>query len=168
MNRVLFIFILCFLNSCGDGDLIIETIDFNDTSITFCESATTTNSTLFFKLKTTEALILTLKSGLLKNEVSNDTIKSAVPGESQIVYRSFTDDISKKYFCDAVPPISPTVTEEYQAEGGEVYITTVQSANDTTIYEHRIELSGISLVNSQGQRITDLRINDFGTVTTKE
>ncbi len=167
MNRVLFIFILCFLNSCGDGDLIIETIDFNDTSMAFCESTTTTNSTLFFKLKTTEALILNLKSGLLKNEVSADTIKSAVPGESQLVYRTFTDKISKNYFCDAVPPISPTVVEEYQAEGGEVYITTVQSASDTTIYEHRIELSNISLVNSQGQRITDLRINDFGTVTTK-
>ena len=112
MKRVLFIFILCFLNSCGDGDLIIETIDFNDTSITFCESTTTTSSTLFFKLKTTEALILKLKSGLLKNEVSTDTIKSAVPGESQLVYRSFTDDIAKNYFCDAVPPISPTVVEE--------------------------------------------------------
>jgi hypothetical protein len=135
--------------------------------MTFCESTTNTNSTLFFKLKTTEALILNLKSGLLKNEVSADTIKSAVPGESQLVYRTFTDKISKNYFCDAVPPISPTVVEEYQAEGGEVYITTVQSASDTTIYEHRIELSNISLVNSQGQRITDLRINDFGTVTTK-
>lgn len=168
MKRVLLIFILCLFNSCDDGDLVIETIDFNDTSITFCESTTTISSTLFFKLNTAEALILELQSGVLKNEVSADTIKSAIPGQSQLVYRTFSDDISKNYFCDAVPPISPTVVEEFEGEGGEVFITTVQSESDTTVYEHKIELSGVSLVNSKGLRITDLRINDFGTITTKE
>lgn len=168
MNRVFLIFIFCFFNSCDDGDLIIETIDFNDTSITFCESTTTISSTLFFKLNSAEALVLELQSGILKNEVSADTIKSAIPGESQLIYRTFSDNISKNYFCDAVPPITPTVVEEYEGEGGEVFITTVQSESDSTIYEHKIELSGISLVNAEGLRITDLRINDFGTITTKE
>ena len=168
MNRVFLIFILCFFNSCDDGDLIIETIDFNDISISFCESATTVNSTLFFKIKTTEALVLELQSGLLKNEVSADTIVSTVPGQSQLIYRTFSDNVSSNYFCDAVPPIIPTVSDEFEAESGEVLITTVQSENDSTIFEHKIELSGISFVNSSGQRITDLRINDFGTITTEE
>lgn len=168
MNRVFLIFILCFFNSCDDGDLIIETIDFNDTSISFCESTTTVNSTLFFKIKTTEALVLELQSGLLKNEVSADTIVSTVPGQSQLIYRTFSDNVSSNYFCDAVPPIIPTVSDEFEAESGEVLITTVQSENDSTIFEHKIELSGISLVNPLGQRITDLRINDFGTITTQE
>ncbi|MEP0132766.1 MAG: hypothetical protein ABJJ25_11175 [Eudoraea sp.] len=168
MKRVFLIFIFCFFSSCDDGDLIIETIDFNDVSITFCESTTTINSTLFFKLNTAEALVLELQSGILKNEVSADTIKSAIPGQSQLIYRTFSDNISKNYFCDAVPPVTPTVVEEYEGEGGEVFITTVQSESDTTIYEHKIELSGISLVNEEGLRITDLRINDFGTITTKE
>ena len=154
MNRILLIFILCFFSSCDDGDLIIETIDFNDTSITFCESTTTVNSTLFFKLNTAEALILELQS--------------AIPGQSLLTYRTFSDNVSKNYFCDAVPPITPTVVEEFEGQGGEVFITTVQSESDTTIYEHKIELSGISLVNSEGLRITDLIINDFGTITTKE
>lgn len=168
MKRVWLILILCFFNACDDGDLVIETIDFNDTSITFCESTTTINSTLFFKLNTTDALILELQSDVLKNEVSADTIKSAIPGQSQLVYRTFSEDISKNYFCDAVPPISPTVVEEFEGEGGEVFITTVQSESDTTIYEHKIELSGVSLVNSEGLRISDLTINDFGTITTQE
>jgi len=168
MKRVLLIFILCFFNACDDGDLVIETIDFNDTSITFCESTTTINSTLFFKLNTTDALILELQSDVLKNEVSADTIRSAIPGQSQLVYRTFSEDISKNYFCDAVPPISPTVVEEFEGEGGEVFITTVQSESDTTVYEHKIELSGVSLVNSEGLRISDLTINDFGTITTQE
>jgi hypothetical protein len=168
MNRVFLVFVLCFICSCNDGDVIIETIDFDETSITFCESTTTTSSTLFFKLNTAEALVLELASGLIKNEVSEDTIRSAIPGQSQLIYRTFSDNISENYFCDAVPPVIPTVTEEYEGEGGEVLITTIQSENDSTLYEHKIELSGVSLVNALGQRITDLRINDFGTITTQE
>lgn len=168
MNRVLLVFILCFFCSCDDGDLIIETIDFNDTSISFCESTATVNSTLFFKIQTTEALVLQLQSGLLKNEVSADTIISAVPGQSQLTYRTFTENVSNNYFCDVVPPVIPTVTDEFEGERGEVLITTVQNENDSTIFELKIELSGISFVNSSGQRITDLRINDFGTITTQE
>jgi len=168
MNRVFLFFIFCFFNSCDDGDLIIEAVDFNDISITFCESTTTINSTLFFKLNSAEALVLELQSGILKNEVSTDTIKSAIPGQSQLIYRTFSDNISNNYFCDAVPPITPTVVEEFEGEGGDVFITTVKSESDSTIYEHKIELSGISLVNAEGQRISDLQINDFGTITTKE
>ena len=168
MNRVFLIFIFCFINSCDDGDLIIEAVDFNDISITFCESTTTINSTLFFKLNSVEALVLELQSGILKNEVSTDTIKSAIPGQSQLIYRTFSDNISNNYFCDAVPPITPTVVEEFEGEGGDVFITTVKSESDSTIYEHKIELSGISLVNAEGQRISDLQINEFGTITTQE
>lgn len=168
MNRVFLIFIFCFFNSCDDGDLIIEAVDFNDISITFCESTTTINSTLFFKLNSAEALVLELQSGILKNEVSTDTIKSAIPGQSQLIYRTFSDNISNNYFCDAVPSITPTVVEEFEGEGGDVFITTVKSESDSTIYEHKIELSGISLVNAEGQRISDLQINDFGTITTTE
>ena len=168
MNRVILVFILCFFYSCDDGDLVIETIDFNDTSISFCESTTTINSTLFFKIQTTEALVLELQSGLLKNEASTDTIVSAIPGQSQLIYRTFTENVSSNYFCDVVPPVIPTVTDEFDAEKGEVLITTVQSENDSTVFEHKIELSGVSFVNITGQRITDLRINDFGTITTTE
>lgn len=168
MNRVFLFFIFCFFNSCDDGDLIIEAVDFNDISITFCESTTTINSTLFFKLNSAEALVLELQSGILKNEVSTDTIMSAIPGQSQLIYRTFSDNISNNYFCDAVPPITPTVVEEFEGEGGDVFITTVKSESDSTIYEHKIELSGISLVNAEGQRISDLQINDFGTITTTE
>lgn len=168
MNRLLLVFILCLFNSCDDGDLIIETIDFNDISISFCESATTVNSTLFFKTNTTEALVLELQSGLLKNEVSPETIVSTIPGQSQLIYRTFSENVASNYFCDAVPPVIPTVSDEFEAEKGEVLITTVQSENDSTIFEHKIELNGISFVNSSGQRITDLRINDFGTITTEE
>jgi len=38
----------------------------------------------------------------------------------------------------------------------------------TDTFEHSIQLSEITFISSTNQRITDLRINEFGTVTTSE
>ncbi len=168
MRRLFSLALFGLLISCNDGDLQIETIDFDSASLQFCESEVTTASSIFFKLNTTEALILDLQNGVLKNEASGGQIISTVPGQSKITYRTFSDNVSKNYFCDEIPPPTPTVLEEIEAEGGEVFITTVQSESDTTQYEHTIEFSGISLVNSSGERITDLSINNFGMITTRE
>ncbi|MGB5238665.1 MAG: hypothetical protein WBN59_13620 [Flavobacteriaceae bacterium] len=67
MFRSPLLLFLIFLVSCNDGDLQIETIDFNSADIQFCESVTDVNSTFFFKLNPTESLILELQSGILKN-----------------------------------------------------------------------------------------------------
>jgi hypothetical protein len=56
--------------------------------------------------------------------------------------------------------------EEILATNGEIRISTIQNPSDSTQYQHTIELSNITLVNEQGERITDTSINDFGTVTT--
>ncbi|MEX0289870.1 MAG: hypothetical protein AB3N14_12240 [Flavobacteriaceae bacterium] len=168
MRVLLALLTFSLLISCDDGDLQIETIDFDSASLDFCETETTTSSTVFFKLNTTEALILELQSGVLKNEASDGQIESTVPGQSQITYRTFSDNVSRGYFCDEIPPTTPTVLEEISAQGGTVFITTVQNQTDTTMYDHTIEFSGISLINSKGERITDLSINDFGTISTQE
>ncbi|MEN8789310.1 MAG: hypothetical protein ABF295_07315, partial [Flavobacteriaceae bacterium] len=74
MFRSSLLLFLLFLVSCDDGDLQIETIDFNSANIEFCESITDLSSTFFFKLNPNEALILELQSGILKNEVSDGAI----------------------------------------------------------------------------------------------
>ena len=168
MKVLLALIVFSLIISCDDGDLQIETIDFDSATLDFCETETTTSSTIFFKLNSSEALILDLQSGVLKNEASVGQIESTVPGQSKITYRTFSDNVTRGYFCDEIPPTTPTVSEEISAEGGTVFITTVQSETDTTVYEHTIEFSGISLINSKGERITDLSINDFGTITTTE
>ncbi|HMB63094.1 MAG TPA: hypothetical protein VKN36_08480 [Eudoraea sp.] len=168
MKIWIYLLLPCLFISCNDGDLQIETIDFDTAGIQYCETTPTTNSSIFFKLNTNEALILELQNGILKNEASGGQITSTVPGQSKIAYRTFSANVSKNYFCDDIPPTTPTVIEEIEAEGGEVFITTVQSEADTTMYEHTIEFSGISLVNAKGERITDLTINNFGTITTSE
>jgi len=168
MKRLLLLFLLLNFYSCSDGELQIDVIDFDDVSVQFCETETTINSTVFFKISGDEALILELQSGLLKNETSTDTIRSTVPSQSSIIYRLFTETVTKDYFCADIPPVTPSVVDEVLAEAGEVLITTLQSDTDTTLYEHSIILKDITLVNDQGERITNTQIEDFGTITTQQ
>lgn len=164
MKKILAFWLLVSLAACDDGDLQIEVLDFDESTIQFCETASL-DTTIFFKINDDEALILELKSGLLKSEASDGVISSTVPGSSKITYRIFSDKVSKDYFCNEIPLTEPSVLNEITAEGGEVLITTIL-AEDGESYEHKIELSGISLVTENGSRITDLRINDYGTITT--
>ena len=154
--------ITVFLFNCSDGDLQIETIDFDSVTAQNCGTLTT-STRVFFKINDDEALILNLASGLIKNEASTETISSAI-GASTLTYRIFSDAVSSGYFCDEIPPVEPVVTEEIEATGGNVLINTV--AIDSVTFEHTIQLQDITLVNEQGERITDLTITDFGTVQT--
>ena len=157
----------CFLSvflACNDGDLQIETLDFDSiVTIEFCGTLEADTENVVFKLNDDEALILTLPASAIKNDTAS--VVSLVPSQSKIAYRLFSDKVSKGYFCDAVPPTQPIVVDEIEATGGEVLITT--TTNDTITYSHKIELKGISLETSDNSRITDLRIENFGTITTK-
>lgn len=162
-------FLLCLaLCSCDDGDLTIETIDFDDIAIDYCDTTVSTSTTLFFKINGNEVLILTLASGTLKNVASEGEVEYPISSSTTLTYRDFSDDVSSNYFCDLIPPTEPTVVEEIEAESGSVLITTTAVVDgETTTFEHTIRLSGITFINaSNNQRITDLSINDFGTVTT--
>lgn len=163
MKKNIFLaFSIVFL-SCSDGDLQIETLDFDSIAIQNCDALTTATEVLF-KIDGDEALILDLETGLLQNEVSTTTAESSISSQSRLIYRVFSDNVSTSYFCDDFPPSEPNVTEEIEAESGTVLITTT-SENDT-IFTHTIELQDIILRNSSGESIIDLSINDFGTIET--
>lgn len=163
MKKSIFIGFLIALCSCDDGDLQIETIDFDSVSVQTC-GAVDLDTKIFFKINGDEALILELQSGILKNEVTADDIVSAVGSQSTLTYRLFSENVSNDYFCSEVPLTAPSVISEILAESGSVIITTV--SEDDVAFEHTLKLSDISFVTDTDSRITDLRINEFGSVTT--
>lgn len=167
--RKSFFWILCagMFFSCSDGDLQIETIDFDSAAIQFCTAPQTNAKNILFKINESEALILELQSGVLNNGVSGETVitESTVPGQSQVTYRVFSDNVTKNYFCDDIPTVEPIVVDEVEAEDGLVIIETVADAEGAN-FVHTISLSGISFVTESGERITNLSISEFGSVTT--
>lgn len=164
---LLFILCLGYFVSCSDGDLQIETIDFDSVSAQSCDSPVTTSTTLLFKINDDESLILDLQSGVLNNGVVGETVttESAISSQSTLTFRIFSDGITSSYFCDDIPPATPVVIEEIEAQEGMVIIETTADAGATN-FVHTISLSGISFVNAAGERITNLTVDQFGEVTT--
>ena len=120
-----------------------------------------------FKLNADEALILNLAANTIKNEAGTIEINVTTSSTTKLIYRLFSATATKNYFCDAVPPASPTVLNEIIASKGKVIITTtVGGTVDAPAYEHVITLDDITFETGDDQRITDLTINNFGTVTT--
>ncbi|WP_282180549.1 hypothetical protein [Maribacter stanieri] len=165
MKKYLLIGCSILFFGCNDGDLQIETVDFDSIeTVQSCDTVSVSTENVLFKINGDEALIVTLPSGLLKNEVSTTELTSAVPGSSQISYRIFSETVTSTYFCDSPPPLTPTVLEEIEAEGGSIIITT--TTEDSITFTHTIQLSGITFLNENGSRITDLQVSEFGSVTT--
>lgn len=167
MKHILYLSLFVLLFACDDGDLQIETIDFDSATIQNCDPVSAEAANVLFKLNTSEALILELPNGAIKNEISDGTITYVVTeaGPAKATYRTFSDNVSANYFCSDVPVTEPNVVEEIVAQGGNVLITTILNADGAT-YEHEIQLNTISFVTSNDTRITNLSIDNFGTVTT--
>lgn len=165
MKNAVTLIVLSIFLSCDDGDLTIDSVDFDsiETAQT-CDTVSTTTDSVLFKINGDEALILEVASGTFKNEVSTEIIEQEISTTTKLTYRIFSDDVSSDYFCDDLPPISPIVIEEVTAEDGTVFITT--TTTDSVTFSHLIQLSEISFITSDGSRITDLQINEYGTVTT--
>lgn len=150
--------------SCGDGDLQVETIDFNSISIQTCPD----NNALMFKISSDEAIILQAANSLIVNEatVEGSPRTSEIPGNSKFLYRFFSNNVSSSYFCSELPPATPIVNDELEATAGKVIVTTVEVIeNDVTRYEHTINIEDLVLLNSNGERIIDTNF-EFGTLTT--
>lgn len=162
---MLFFSTLVLVLSCDDGDLQIDTIDFDSADPQTCETSTV-DTKIFFKINDDEALILELEGGKLLNVASTDTIESTIGSGSELTYRLFSESVTSTYFCSEVPATTPTVTSEIQAENGIVRISTAGVETDTVTFVHTIQLSEVSFVTSEDSRNTDLTINEFGTITT--
>lgn len=160
------------LNGCDDGDLIVETIDFE--TVTESAACDTTN-TLIYKLKAQEALLLQLPNDKIIND--NGTyeypIDSKGNGLYRVVYRAFDGAITQNNICGAIPPSTPRVTEEWIATDGIITIQTTQiepkNANDDgtriTGYEHSIIINNVTFAKPSGDQTQARYV--FGTYKTE-
>ncbi|WP_438711821.1 hypothetical protein ACSTS3_04495 [Aquimarina muelleri] len=122
-----FLFLLFFLISCDDGDIVITSFEFNDSDLQLCKGAKE-NEFVFFKIgKTINEAI----SYNFINETFSDTIISPTPLQieltetsSNLIYRNFDIKITNDYFCSNVPPNDITIVEELVGTNGSAEIDT--------------------------------------------
>ncbi len=164
LKKILFsVLSMLFIWSCDDGDLQIDSIDFDNVTVQSCPDSTT----LFFKINADQALILELPDGLVKNQATvPEGVIRGIPNVVQLSYRIFSENVTQDYFCEDIPPVTPIVETEIQATGGTLRLVTIAvTENDVTTYEHTLTIEDLILVNDNGESIIATNF-EFGTVTT--
>lgn len=129
-----FVFMLLFLSSCDDGDIIVTTLDFGDPELKMC--GIERNKVLYFIKNEGVFETISLKfsnprvsaqDGILTTD-STETISFELNANNQVIYRTYDGPVPDNYFCTDIPPASPRVLEELVSVGGTVTITTISQA----------------------------------------
>lgn len=134
--------------SCSNGDIDIPAFDFEDT-VSVC------GEYVLYRTNDddTEAIVLTLSDDDFTTEVGEKTFP--ISSTREIVYRIFNDGISSSYFCQNIPPVTPTVIKELTAESGTIVITTTLGidGDEDAGYTYTIEVQNL-VFNDDGDTIT--------------
>ncbi|KAF2334893.1 hypothetical protein [Flavobacterium daemonense] len=162
------------LNGCDDGNLTVETIDFKDVVSTSCDAT----NTLIYKIKPQESLLLQIPPDKLINDATLEgkpVVYDIDDVAYRFFYRAYDGVISKSNICDAIPPASPKINQEWHAISGKLEIVTTATYKDpapadghTEIvgYNHNITLRGVTFSKPGPVQVNDEYIfGDFKTTT---
>lgn len=160
MKRILGLLVLIlFLNGCDDGDLTIETINFDDVQAASCGD-------IIYKLNGNEALYIKIPNAteVFSNNVTpvGTPTPITIGGEVTVTYRAYNGTVTVANLCSTPAPISPIATEEWIATSGRIEIATiaVYSTPDATTgatkilkYIHNIVFKDIIFNKPSGVQI---------------
>jgi hypothetical protein len=160
MKRVfgLLIFVL-LLNGCDDGDLTLETIDFEDAPTQSCSS-----NDIIYKLKEKEALLIEIPKSTFVNEPTDPATPIVIDidnSTSRVIYRFYDGLVADDNICNTIPPAKPYITDQWTATSGQIEIstTTITSAGSIpgstviTGYNHRIIFKNITFTKTNGTQV---------------
>lgn len=180
MKKYVSLLILALLlNGCDDGDLTVDTINFEDiqTSASCPNSSTDeTAPTLIYKLKTQESLVMQLPANSIKNDATpvGDPLTYDINNSTyRVLYRAYDGKVEVNNICGTIPPRTPNVTEEWQATAGIIEITSTQVTGDKsqtdgstriTGYNHQIVFRNITFLKPAGPQTEQEFV--FGNYTT--
>lgn len=143
------------LNSCDDGDLIVDKIDFSAVQTQSC----TTNN-LLYKLNDNESLILNVPATTFTNNPTDPGVPTSldVNATNQVVYSFYDGKVISGNICDLIPPATPNVNSQWKASSGKIEIVTTdikkldETNNSTRItgYNNSIVFKNITFDKGDG------------------
>ena len=123
--------ILTFLCACNDGDIIVTTFDFEEANLQSCFGS---DVVVFFKINNDPAETISLQiPGDESLFIESDTLSFNLDGgNSKVNYRLFNEEVDASYFCNSIPPTTPSISQEYLASEGSatLFIETVFDDED--------------------------------------
>lgn len=172
MKKLLVFFLFIFaLNSCDDGDIIVETINFDNVTASKCG-----DKNIIYKINGSEVLQIILSdteyAGLFVNEEGKKTLSISTP--NQVRYRFYDATVTQASICNDLQPATPVITQEWIATSGTIEVTAslINSAPDTTTgatkldrYNYNIVFKDIVFEKPSGNQIEELVV--FGDYSIK-
>ena len=174
MKRFFSLLVLVFLfNGCDDGNLTLETIDFEDATTQSCSA-----NSIIFKLKEKEALLLEIPKTTFVNEPTAEGIPTVINIDNstyRVVYRFYNGTVATDNICNTIPPATPVPTDQWTATSGKIEITTttittagsVAGSTIITGYNHRIVFKNITFNKGNGTQVYETFVfGDYITTST--
>lgn len=114
MKRLYLLLIVLLSYACSDGSLEI-------TSFTFDGAISKCGDLVLYKVNGSEAISLELAQSdnfLTTVRTSPTSISLTEDGSNTLIYRTFDSNVTgSNYFCQDIPPTSPTVLNEWKGSG---------------------------------------------------
>ena len=143
MKKIFTLFIAFTLLSCNDGDFDIPAFEFTDTINTCGESLLYVTNT-----EKTETLIISLTD----THLGETTGEKSYPISTtlKVTYRIFDEGIGTDYFCQEIPPATPLVLKELDAQDGSIVINTTATIEDEIVtgYEYDISFKNLLFLDN--------------------
>lgn len=151
---------LFLLSACDDGDLTFDSFDFSEATAKRCSSNPEILNSVF-KLNENEALLIKFPTNVFPFINLEGTSELSITAANKIIYRVFNGTVGDDYFCSVIPPITPTVIDEWSTadqSSGKIEIKTTPVDNTTTKetakYDHAIVFRDITLSNANSGTVT--------------
>lgn len=157
MRALLFILCMAFvIQSCDDGDIVVNNFDFEDATLERCDDF----EYVFFKIKSDSNESLALEFSTTEDFLTEaGQVFITLSGDDQVIYRRFASEVTSSYFCNPIPPTSPTASEELVSNTGEITITTEGIEQDNDNIPSEIE-DPTGLLDTDGDGLIDIIDDD--------
>lgn len=138
MKKLITFFIAFTLLSCNDGDFDIPTFEFNE-DIESC------GETILYRLSSESKEVILIQLSETELGTTEGEKSYSISTTQNVIYRIFDDAIDADYFCQEIPPASPLVLKELEAESGTIIINTIATIEDEEItgYTYEITISDL-------------------------
>lgn len=147
---------LLILQSCDDGDIVTTNFEFENTTLESCDNF----EFVFFKIQSESNESIALAFSPTQDFLTQTgQIEMTLNGDDQVIYRRFSGEITSDYFCNPIPPTSPTVVDELRSTTGVLTITTEAIETDADGIASSVE-DPTSILDTDGDGLLDTIDND--------
>ncbi len=139
MRRLLSgLILLGLLTACDDGNIIVTSFNFEDSTLKFCEGPNTNVLYAVNNNDVFESISLEYSNNQFEPDENgnllppaNDPLSFSLSGNNRVVYRLYDGDIPNNYFCNVVPPSNPKVVEEWISGTGATVVVSSTFTDET-------------------------------------